>query len=170
MTVGMGDVLGLYGAALATALAMFQYRQWRHDKERIAIDVYDEYSGPPAHVEITITYLGSAKRYIKFTGIGLSLRSWLTPWKTTLGDSAGIKACENGCLTKKGVEAEIEGGESISAYADSETYRALNVWPSLLKGFNWKWAIQVEHSLPNYQAIRFMQWDTRPFGSPRAQK
>ena len=153
--VGISDLIGIYGAILASSLAVIQYRQWRHSQERFAIDVYDESSAPPGQVEITITNLSTSKAYVKFVGIGIGCRTWLRPWKLSRLDMIGMNACEDG----KGVEQELEAGQSIDAYADAATFaHIITPAPSLRKDFGWKWIITIDHSLPPYNSRRIMKW------------
>jgi hypothetical protein len=157
--VGISDLIGIYGAILASSLAVIQYRQWRHSQERFAIDVYDESSAPPNHVEITITNLSNSKALLKFVGIGIGCRTWLRPWKLSHVEIIGMKACEDGYLTKKGVEDDLDAGQSIQAYADAELFSHISkLGLSLRKGFGWKWIIEIDHSLPPYSSRRIMKW------------
>ncbi len=155
----ISNLIGIYGAVLATGLAVIQYRQSQRSQERFAIDVYDVFSAPPSHVEITITNVSTSKAYVKFVGIGIGCRTWLRPWKLSRLDMIGMNACQGDCLTKKGVEDELEAGQSIDAYADAATFaHIITPGPSLRKGFGWKWIIEIDHSLPPYNSRRIMKW------------
>ena len=156
--MGISDLIGIYGAILASSLAVIQYLQWRHSQERFAIDVYDEFSAPPNQVEIMITNLSPSKAYVKFVGIGIGCRTWLRPWKLSSLDLVGMNACDGGYLTKKGVQDELEAGKCIEVYADFDVFGHIDVRPTLKKGFGWKWIIQIDHSLPPYNTRRIMKW------------
>jgi hypothetical protein len=169
--MALGDLVGLYGALLASALAFIQYRQWRESSDKLSISLYDEYAGPPFHVEVTITNLSSSTAYLKFIGIGVSYRTWLRPWKRLCCELVSLNATEDGYLTGKNFEGALSAGQSVDVYADSKTCRHIETRPTLAKGFSWKWIIEVEHSLPGYRSARVMTWPMSDyFSEPRVEK
>ena len=140
-----GDIIALYGAILATAVAVVQYRQWQKSEEPLVVTVNKDFAGPPEHMEAVITNTQQSDVYVDFVGVGYRYRPWRSPWRHTFEEIHSMKLCEEGCLSGKGAEGLIKPGSFMEVYFERHDFRSLEC-PVARIGFAARLCVWVDHS------------------------
>jgi hypothetical protein len=143
--MSLGDVIAIYGAALASALAIIQYRQWLKSEEGLLVTPSREFCDPSTHLSATITNTQQSIVYLDFVGVGYRYRPWKTPWTRRHLDILSMLAIEGDYLTKRGVERSLAPGEIIDVYFDERDGGVLER-PNRRAGFSWCLCIWVDPS------------------------
>jgi hypothetical protein len=138
------DLIALYGAGLATALAVFQYKQWRKSEDPLVVTISSEFR-LPGHMEAVITNTQQSDVYIDFVGIGYRYRRWIEPWRSSFDELPSMKACEDGCLSGRGAGGLLKPGHMMEVYFEASDFRKLDK-PLSRKGFSRRLCIWIDHS------------------------
>ena len=141
----MADPVALYGAALATTLAVIQYRQWKSAQEVLAFKIYEKPTTFPAPIDATITNITSHTIYLEFVGIGYSFRPYLRPWKIRFLSIHQMKEAEDGFLSGKGAMGALEPGKTLEVYFDEGDFKTLPK-PARKEGFDVRLCAWIDHS------------------------
>ena len=139
------DPIALYGALLATILAVIQYRQWKSAQEVLTFKIYEKPLDFPAHIDATITNITPHLIYLEFVGIGYSYRPYVRPWTTSFLGIHSMKESENGLLSGKGAEGELEPGKTVEVYFEDKDFGRLER-PTRRQGFDIHLCAWIDHS------------------------
>ncbi|MEZ5655467.1 MAG: hypothetical protein R3E04_06235 [Sphingobium sp.] len=147
----IGDAIAIYGALVASLVALIQFQKHRTGNKVFQVRCSDEYRIADGCVSLTITNFSSREVDIDFAGVGFGYRSWFKPWKIRFNELIGLKIfilndnfedvrwhkpLKSGQL----VYAELEGG-----IASLELGSA---WSR--HGFSGKLYIEITHSLSSH--------------------
>lgn len=86
----MGNVLAIYGAFVATIVALIKFQQHRATRKIFQIRCSDEFQIADGYVTLTITNLSNREVDIDFAGVGFGYRAWLRPWKIEFEELVGL--------------------------------------------------------------------------------
>ncbi|HEX8622205.1 MAG TPA: hypothetical protein VF718_09545 [Allosphingosinicella sp.] len=150
------DIIALYGALLASLLAVIQYRQWQAAEMPLVVTVNKDFAGPPEHMEAMITNVQQSDVYLDFVGIGYRYRPWRAPWKRAFEAIHSMKACENGYLSGKGAEGIVRPGSFMEVYFTREDFNSLQR-PSARTGFGTRLCLWVDHSRSDQPLCKVIQ-------------
>jgi hypothetical protein len=139
------DVVAMYGAVLATIIAIIQWRQWLKSRQTLVIIANREFSEIPKHLSVTITNNEHVNVNVEYVGVGYGYRAWLTPWSRRHHESISMKAVEGDHPTGKGAGGLLKPGELMETYSDGEDF-ALFARPGLQLGFGARVCVWVDHS------------------------
>jgi hypothetical protein len=143
--ISAAEVTAFYGAALATFLAVVQYRQWLRGQVGLSVIASKEFSAPPEHLEVMITNTVQSKVFIDFCGVGYGYRPWLKPWAKRFETLHSMKGVEGDHLSGKAAGGWLAPGEVMEVYFDREAFGRLNA-PVPVRGFGTRLHVCVDHS------------------------
>ena len=150
-----GDIVAVYGAVLASALAVLQYLQWRKSSEIFAVRVYDEFCElGKSDIELSISNLTFHEVETLFAGIGIGYRPWLRPWKRRHLDIVGLRRVEEDGVGNQICLDKVRSGQMIGAYFPAKGYaEIIDGWSRKL-GFDKRLCVWIEHSRDNRQICK----------------
>jgi len=143
--ISAGDVIAIYGAVLATVLAVVQYRQWKIAQEILSFKIYEKPLTFPAPIDATITNITSHIVYLEFVGIGYSYRSYWSPWRVSFLGINSMKVAEDGFASGKGAEGALEPGKTLEVYFEEKDFQKLER-PTRHHGVNIRLCAWIDHS------------------------
>ena len=142
------DLIGVYGAALATCLAFLQLHQWKKSSEVIAVRVYDEfYQKWTTDIELSITNVTDKVIEIHVVWFGAGYRPWLTPWRRKHFGAIGVQSVTDEGVGNQLYLKKVEPGNLISAYVFLKDVQSSRDDYRVKFGFDCQPCIWVEHSL-----------------------
>jgi hypothetical protein len=142
------DILSLYGAALATLLAIVQVHQWRKNREIFAVQIYDEfYQGWESDIELTVTNLTDKVIEVRTIWFGVGYRPWFKPWKRTHSGAFGMSSVNDDGVGNQLYLEKVPPGQIISAYIDKSMVQNAKSDYKLKLGFDCRPCVWIEHSL-----------------------
>ncbi|MCH4151500.1 MAG: hypothetical protein LKF30_06080 [Sphingobium sp.] len=144
------DVIGLYGAILATAVAVVQV--YEHFIKRRILNVVqsNEFSDPKDYVCLIITNLSVHQINFEFIGIGSAVRKWVTPWQITLEEAT---SCRPFILAEK-QEIYVDSIEPSKVVYLEEKIAVSRKKRLKMKGLHYPICLVVDHSLSQRTFIR----------------
>ena len=151
--ISADNIISLYGAALATIIAVIQYRQWRKSQE-ILIDSSNTYHGIEADFEIVVTNPNSFSIAVGFVGTGVFYRGWLTPWRVQHSSIVSMYLVENGMLTSKGAHGTLNPGQVMDCHLRSVDFEHMDL--KEISGFRRRLCVDVEHSAGSRSLVKVL--------------
>ena len=144
------DVIGLYGAMLATTVALVQV--YEHFIKRRILNVVqsNEFTDPEDHVCLVITNLSPHQINFEFIGIGSAVRKWVTPWQITLEDATSCRPFILGEKQEIFIDS-IEPGKVVYLEEKIAVSRKKRL---KMKGLHYPICLVVDHSLSQHTYIR----------------
>ncbi len=81
--MGLGDWLGIYGAALATCLAAIQFVQWRQSRQFLSVSFIHIFDKGEEFIELSIANRGNNPVQLDFVAAGYCARYFKRPFSIT---------------------------------------------------------------------------------------
>jgi hypothetical protein len=139
------DPVALYGAVLATTVAVIQYIQWKTAREVLTFKIYEKASSFPAPIDATITNISSHVIDLEFVGIGWSFRSYSRPWTVRFLGIHQMMEVEHGIASGKGASGTLDPGKTMEVYFEEKDFTRLER-PTRRNGFDIRLCAWIDHS------------------------
>ena len=147
------DIISIYGAGLATVVAIIQYRQWRKSFDTLLV-ASNTYHGAKSDFEVVITNANQHLIIIGFVGAGVFYRPWLMPWCVRHSNIVSMYMIEKGMLTSKGAYGTLLPGQTMACHLPSNEFDEMRLPP--FSGFRRRLCIDIEHSAASKSLVKLL--------------
>ena len=152
MTVG--DGLAIYGAVLATIIAIVQIVDWRSKRRPFSVTALPELERDEA-IELEITCKTEHPTEVTFVGIGYTYQPWKKPWIREAAEVVELKKISDGKLSDHGVfRAKLKPGATLECHIRRDDWRHIDLTGTSYSGFGFRHSLYIEHTLNEYPYVR----------------
>ena len=146
-----GDLIGIYGAVVATIVAAVQIREHFRTPPVLNARLYDPFSLPSKSIDVFVTNLTATQIQFAFVGVGYSFRPWFSPWRRKLDEATGLRLSRSyGASEPVQVYDEIGPSETLEGaiWEDNTEWRKRLKWFGI-RGFDFRLTFNADHSFSN---------------------
>lgn len=154
------NAVAVYGAIVASGVAVVQWIQWRESRNDISIvnaTVFEfgRMAALETDNELHITNRSGLEIFVHNCWVGHSLRRWSSPWRREIAEATTMFAINGACLTGKPAgHFRLKPGKRAEIYFRRNQLNELEK-PPLRWGFGRRKSVIIEHSASATPAVMF---------------
>lgn len=150
------DLIALYAAVVATAVAVIQHNYWKATQRQFSVACLPARFNR-GEVEVFVTALGNLPVTISYIGIGMSFRPWICPWKRVEADNFPLRKIDEGIrLDKFFGSTRLRPGDSIEGHCRVDDWQEVSLKGTRWRGFGFLPCILICHSLNENTYIKVL--------------
>lgn len=154
------NVVAVYGAIVASGVAVVQWIQWRESRNDISIInstlfEFGRMGALESDNDFHITNRSGLEIFVHNCMVGYSLRRWSSPWRREMAEAVTMFAIKGAYYSENPAgHFKLKPGKRAEVYFRRNHLAQLEK-PSLRWGFSRKKAVSIEHSASAAPAFMF---------------